>query len=95
MNDWRAAYRDWDWDAVDNWWRRSSDRVQLQALFKRLRADLPQTAIENGTEVDWEYQLPDNVSKEWHGAAMIMYSGELEAKIEGDPPTDLQQWQQI
>lgn len=48
--------------------------------------------LENGAESVKAHVHPDRAPPEWKGAAKILRIGELEAYVEGPPPTMLERW---
>lgn len=95
MANWRTAYESHQWDEVENWWRSCDDVEQLRALFRQLQRDVPRVKIVNGTEEMEEFVHPSDAPEGWRGAAQILFLGELEAKIEGDPAPELEEWQHL
>lgn len=95
MDHWKTAYESNQWDEVENWWRACDDVGQLLALFRQLQRDVPRVKIVNGTEEMEEFVHPDVAPEGWRGAAQILLLGELEAKIEGDPAPELEEWQHL
>ncbi len=95
MKAWELAYQKRQWDVVENWWRSIDDAQDLKTLLDLLRRDVPRIKIENGMETDERHMHPNEVSEEWRGGAEILYLGELEAKVTGDPPEDLTQWNEV
>lgn len=101
--DWRAAYDRRDWAEVDNWWRglaldgdmplTSAERVELEELRRRLLADVPKVEVVNGMEKTERHVTLVEATVEWKGAAEILEKGELEAVLDGEPPTALDAWQ--
>lgn len=90
--DWHADYEARNWEAVENWWRRSDDLAQLSALLTRLKHDVPKRTLHNGVDM-YEESLPSkDAPEEWRRAAAILELGELEAKVMGEPPSDPEIW---
>lgn len=59
-----------------------------------MRRDLPEVKRENGLEQRTEPISAEAAPDEWKGAARILHDGELDAAIEGTPPTALALWEQ-
>lgn len=94
MSDWRTAFRDRDWIAVENMWR-WLDLSEQRALLAALQEQVPKIIIENGTERYRRHVTVREAPEEWKGAAKILQDGELEATIEGDPPNEVSVWRDI
>ena len=92
MSDWRAYYMARNWDALDTWWRHCDELTQLRAFRDQLRTDLPGKMLFNGMEQRLVDIHPRDAAPDWKGAAEILFLGELEAKIEGEPPTEMEIW---
>ncbi len=93
MIDWRDLYQRRDWIAIENWWRSSDDTAQLRELLEWLKRDVPEVIRQNGIEEKPDYARPDEAPEEWKGAAKILYLGELEALVEGEPELASAEWQ--
>lgn len=65
----------------------------MATLREWLRRDVPRIARCNGVEETEEYVLPSEAPEEWRGAAEILYLGELDAILDKEPPSALQEWQ--
>jgi hypothetical protein len=89
---WRGEYQARNWTAVENWWRRTDDLDELKALFAQLQRDVPRRTLTNGMDVHVEFQKSKDAPEEWRGASLILEFGELEAKINGDPSSDIELW---
>lgn len=91
--DWLADYEAREWKAVENWWRGSDDLPALSALLTRLQRDVPKRTLSNGVDKHEEYLKARDAPDKWGGAAAILELGELEAKVLGDPFSDLEVWE--
>lgn len=89
---WQRDYQARNWTAVENWWRRTDNLAELKALLAQLQRDVPRRTLTNGTDIHIEFYGPKNAPEEWKGAALILEFGELEAKINGDPASDIELW---
>jgi hypothetical protein len=93
MTDWQERYAKRDWAWLDDWWRRFDDREGAALLLERLRADVPRLDRRNGMEMQNDYVTPREAEEKWKGAAEILYLGELEAWVEGEPISVPDQWE--
>ena len=94
MTDWQSLYARRDWDALDDWWRYESHGDEARKLFERLQADVPRCKRENGMEAIQDFMRPDEAPEQWKGAAEILYLGELEAMVEGEPKPEPEIWRE-
>lgn len=94
MSDWRTAFRNRDWIAVENMWQ-WLELSEQRALLAALQEQVPKIIIENGTERYRRHVTVREASEEWKGAAKILQDGELEAWIEGNPPDAVSVWRDI
>ncbi|WPZ28247.1 hypothetical protein T8A63_11305 [Sulfitobacter sp. OXR-159] len=93
MTDWRDHYKDRDWAKVEEWFYHSEDKEEVAILRDCLRQDIPRVKRRNGVEEMEEYARPDEVTEEWRGGAEILHLGELDAILDGEPDSALQEWQ--
>jgi hypothetical protein len=94
MSDWQRLYEKRDWAALEVWFHHTEERDQLIAFRDALVRDLPKVGRENGTERRIEPVLAKEAPAEWKGAASILHDGELDAAIDGTPPTAVVLWDQ-
>ncbi|WP_149140709.1 hypothetical protein [Gemmobacter caeruleus] len=92
MTNWQNLYAQRDWDVLDEWWRHYADRTDARKLLERLQADVPRCTRQNGMETKQEFVRPDEAPEQWKGAAEILYLGELEALVEGEPRPEPEMW---
>lgn len=92
MSDWMTLYARRDWNGLDNWWRHCENAEEVAAFLKRLQADVPKVARQNGMEQLTDHAHPTEAPDEWKGAAEILLLGELEAAVSGDPEPVPDQW---
>lgn len=95
MTSWKEAYDRRDWGEVEKWWRVCDDPDELQALLEQLRRDVPREKLENGMEEDERHVFPKDAPEEWRDGAEILFLGELEAKILGEPVDETTQWAEL
>lgn len=93
MIDWRDLYQLRDWIAIENWWRNTDETAQAKELLEWLQRDVPRVTRQNGFEEKLDSKRPDEAPEEWKGAAKILYMGELEALVEGEPERASEEWQ--
>lgn len=94
MGNWQQAYDAGDWASVENWWRASEDLGQLCGLLEQLKRDVPRVVWVNGMEEREEFVLPRDAPRQWKAAATMLFMGELEAKIMGNPQPEHLEWQE-
>ena len=94
MTDWQRLYKKRDWAALEVWFHHTEERDQLIAFRDALTRDIPKVERENGIERRSEPVSAEAAPDEWKGAATILHDGELDAAIEGTPPTALALWEQ-
>ncbi len=97
MSTWRDRYDRREFKLID--WERLEPEEQRE-LLEMLRRDVPKVYDENGMERVERHMRSDDaaattIHKVWRDAAEILEMGELEAAVEGDPPSDLTVWTQI
>ncbi len=95
MTDWRVLYDQRDWAEIENWWRDSDNLEELKAFREQLRRDVPKVTRENGMEKFTDFVRPSEAPEEWRDAAAILRLGELDARIDGDPPTASEEWKRL
>lgn len=93
MTDWRAHYNARDWPWIKDWFYYSENLKEIATLREWLRRDVPRIARRNGVEETEEYVLPSVAPEEWRGAAEILHLGELDAILDEEPPSALQEWE--
>lgn len=93
MTDWRVHYKTRDWPKIEDWFYYSEDLKEIATLREWLRRDVPRIARRNGVEETEEYVLPSEAPEEWRGAAEILHLGELDAILDEEPPSALQEWE--
>lgn len=92
MPDWKADYAARNWASIETWWRHCDDTDELRELLAWLERDVPKITITDRMEEQQEFIHPKDATEEWRGAAEILQLGELKATVEGDPPSELEQW---
>lgn len=91
------------WDDLDNWLQDQylegeAKLPALKSLLDHLRTIVPTITIENGMECTTRHLSPFDGMEDWTGyehlrrAAEILYLGELEAVVEGEPPHLSDSW---
>lgn len=94
MTDWQRLYEERDWAALEIWFHHTGERDELIAFRDALLRDVPTVPRENGVERRIDPVSVEAAPAEWKGAATILHEGELEAAIEGTPPTASALWDQ-
>jgi len=90
MPEWRVLAEAGQWDEIDWLWLEREEQAKLLEL---LRATVPFMTLKNGMEESRRHALPSEVdTPSMKQAAIILYHGELEAEVEGEPSTPGEQW---
>lgn len=94
MTDFRALAAAGRWADVN--WMELSHEEQVEFL-QLVRAAVPFVLVENGMEREQRRALPGEVGNDRARieAATILYLGELEAAIEGEPPKARENWHEV
>lgn len=94
MTDWRALFAKGDCNGIENimQWLKPLDQAELLAAIKKA---VPMITEENGMERRERHASPREVPEELKGAAKILYFGELEARVSGEPPGDIEIWAEV
>lgn len=90
--DWETAYDQRDWEALDKWARNCEDKTEPRKFLALLKAEVPKRKVENGFERYEEPIPPKEQTAEWSGGAEILLLGELEACLDGEPISELEEW---
>ena len=92
MSDWRTDYAARKWTNLKNWWPYCADMDELREFLAWLERDVPKITITDRMEELQDFIHPKDAPEEWRGAAEILLMGELKATVEGDPPSELEEW---
>lgn len=91
MGAWKPLFDQRRWDEIEDLWP-SLPPAEQRALFIALLEGVPKIIVIDGVEQTERHVRPNEAPSEWKGAAKILALGELEAEIEGDPPTATTSW---
>jgi hypothetical protein len=90
MSKWRRLAEEGAWDMIDFYDLTPDQRRELLAM---VRAEVPERIFQNGLEQIERHPYPDDVeTPREKSAAKVLYEGELEALVNGDPSQASEHW---